>query len=364
MMEEGNQGSAGNGMSFTQAQRSAIEVTGNVLVAAAAGAGKTRTLVERCARLIVQGADVQDFLLVTFTEAAGAEMRSRLRAELEKLARTSGDERLHGQVALLDTAAIGTLHSFCLRLIREHFHALELDPQLVILDEQQTGPLVEAALDRAIDPLLRESSSLGKALRSWLNNLPGDAMVRMRTRVKRIHVYSRSLPFHARWLSSEAGRFARHEADGWVKQVFAELSRWAAVQGARLSAASGVPALSACAEALSSLAEGPGTAGGWAVALAAIHDADKSLWPKGEKTRLRAPFKGFFDAAAFLKGIFGEDGKTFLNGIRQDWERARNEMLLLLEITDRFGKQFDLAKRELGGVDFSDQEQLCLRLLI
>ena len=123
---------------LTPSQRQAVTARGNVLVMAGAGTGKTHTLVERCLHCLCAEqppASLEEILVVTFTEAAAAEMRQRLRERLEEKLRATPDEpRWTEQLALFDTAHIGTLHSFCLKLVREHFHELGLDPQLAVLD--------------------------------------------------------------------------------------------------------------------------------------------------------------------------------------------------------------------------------------
>jgi len=136
----------------TPNQLAAIAATGNVLVEAGAGAGKTRTLVERCVARLLDPADpvsLDEMLLVTFTEAAAAEMRKRIREALEERLdagrqRAAAGEaepallpRLEEQLALLDAARISTLHSFCLQLVRDHFYRLSIDPQIHVLDEAQ-----------------------------------------------------------------------------------------------------------------------------------------------------------------------------------------------------------------------------------
>src|SRR5688500_14895618 len=119
-------------MSFTPAQIAAIEARGNVVVSAGAGTGKTKTLVERCIRFVLQtdrpGA-IQRILVVTFTDAAAAEVRKRIRERLEEKSKENPEnERLYHEIALLDRAHISTLHSFCLTLIRENFFELGIDP--------------------------------------------------------------------------------------------------------------------------------------------------------------------------------------------------------------------------------------------
>src|SRR3984957_5287671 len=108
--------------SLTPSQRQAVVARGNVLVMAGAGTGKTKTLVARCLDCLDRKrTSLDELLVVTFTEAAAAELRPRLRRELEKKSVAAPtDDHWPRQLALFDIAHIGTLHSFCLRLVREH----------------------------------------------------------------------------------------------------------------------------------------------------------------------------------------------------------------------------------------------------
>src|SRR5947207_2048906 len=108
-------------MSLTPAQQQAVIARGNILVVAGAGTGKTRTLVERCLSCLLEEnppLSLEQMLIVTFTEAAATEIRQRIRIRLEQeLSFHPNDFRWHEQLALFDSAHIGTLHSFCLQLI-------------------------------------------------------------------------------------------------------------------------------------------------------------------------------------------------------------------------------------------------------
>ncbi len=134
-------------MNLTEAQRNAIAARGNVLVVAGAGTGKTRTLVERCLQILTQEkppVTLDQVLIVTFTEAAAAEVRQRIRARLEQeAARSAGGSRWLEQLALFESAWIGTLHSFCFELVRRHFFQLELDPQLAVLSKEEAHLLAQ-----------------------------------------------------------------------------------------------------------------------------------------------------------------------------------------------------------------------------
>ena len=143
-------------MPWTDSQREAIEhAGGDVLVAAGAGAGKTGVLTERVVRRVAQqGWSVTDVLVVTFTDAAAAEMRDRVARKLAAAlaaARAAGDERatrrLANQIVLLDAGQICTLHSFCNQLLREHFGPLGLDPAFEILDPDEATLLQQETLD-------------------------------------------------------------------------------------------------------------------------------------------------------------------------------------------------------------------------
>ena len=141
-------------MSFTEAQQKAIAARGNVLVVAGAGTGKTRTLVERCLDCLLREqppASLDQMLVVTFTDAAAAEIRQRIRARLEEQLAAQPD-KLHWaeQLALFDTAHIGTLHGFCLQLIRQHFYELELDPQLAVMPEEEARLLADEILEEIL----------------------------------------------------------------------------------------------------------------------------------------------------------------------------------------------------------------------
>ena len=111
----------------------------NLLVSAAAGSGKTAVLVERIIRMITdpdQPVDIDRLLVMTFTNAAAAEMRERVETALGSLLdEDPGNKNLERQSTLIHHAKITTIDSFCLNLLREHFHELDLDPGFRVADE-------------------------------------------------------------------------------------------------------------------------------------------------------------------------------------------------------------------------------------
>ena len=129
---------------WTDEQWQAIHARGSdLLVAAAAGSGKTAVLVERIIRTaadVTSGIDIDRLLVVTFTNAAAAEMRHRLRSRLEQaLSAQPGSRHLRRQLALVGRASITTLHSFCLEVVRRFVHLTGLDPAFRIANETEAA---------------------------------------------------------------------------------------------------------------------------------------------------------------------------------------------------------------------------------
>ncbi|MFZ5975034.1 MAG: helicase-exonuclease AddAB subunit AddA [Bacillota bacterium] len=136
---------------WSEKQREAIESRGtNLLLSAAAGSGKTSVLVGRITALVQEGADIQNMLVVTFTNAAVADMRERIVAYLAACAENAAGEerqRLHRQAALAERADISTIHAFCLSVLRRHFQAVGLDPAFRTGNEAETSVIKAEAID-------------------------------------------------------------------------------------------------------------------------------------------------------------------------------------------------------------------------
>ncbi len=138
-------------MPWTEDQLRAIEARGkNLLVAAAAGSGKTSVLVERVIRLVTEGVNVDDILVVTFTRAASADMREKLTKRFMEMA-SSGDSRAREQMERLESANISTLHSFCTDILRKNFEQAGIDPMFRILDDAEYKQLSDRAMDEALE---------------------------------------------------------------------------------------------------------------------------------------------------------------------------------------------------------------------
>lgn len=155
-------------MNYTPAQYDAITSDGNIVVTAGAGSGKTRVLVERYLRLLTTSntgnADVSDtlpsadaLLAITFTDKAAREMRDRVRTTLEARARAATrDERVFWEErrAAIESSRIGTIHSFCASILRNHPAETGLDPRFATLDEVETTMLITESIETTLGQAL------------------------------------------------------------------------------------------------------------------------------------------------------------------------------------------------------------------
>ena len=144
---------SGNIFAFTPEQETAINYSGTaLLVAAAAGSGKTKVLVERLLDRVEKGDDVDEFLVITFTRAAAGELRERIYDEiLNRIAINTQNRRLRRQSMLCRGAAIGTIHSFCAEVLREHAHLVDLSPDFRIIDEEENTTIKAAVLEKVLN---------------------------------------------------------------------------------------------------------------------------------------------------------------------------------------------------------------------
>lgn len=353
----------------TPQQQRAISARGNVLVVAGAGAGKTQTVVDRCLAWLLDETNpgsIDQILMVTFTQAAAMEMRQRLRQGLEqaqaRLEKT-GAPSLHlaEQLALLDTAHICTLHSFCYHLISHHFYELGLDPQARVLPEERARLLQRQSLDLVLDKTYAADTPSALAIQRLIQAQGGDWDRPVRELIVRLHDYAQTLRDPTAWFARQTAHFEQTEPVAWLRWLMDELSSW---PKAWLPVLRALPAenknAAQCAQALAGLPERPDRAR-FAAALEAIGRADAD-WPK-PKALGRGPIKNLFDEADFLRALCvpGVDGGA--DPLQEDWNWARPAMLALLDLAAQFDRAFQEAKRQEGGIDYHDLEQFALRLL-
>ncbi|HWQ06989.1 MAG TPA: UvrD-helicase domain-containing protein [Feifaniaceae bacterium] len=144
-------------MRWTSEQLEAIQAEGNVIVSAAAGAGKTAVLTERVVSRVASGSPIDSMLVLTFTRAAASEMKSRITNRLNQLADQEADPEqmrfLRRQARNVESAYISTIHAFCARVLRRHYHAVGLPAQSRTADEMESAALMETVRDELLTEL-------------------------------------------------------------------------------------------------------------------------------------------------------------------------------------------------------------------
>ena len=212
------------GMKFTPEQQRVIELhNSNILVSAAAGSGKTAVLVERIIRMICDGehpADIDRLLIVTFTNAAAAEMRERIAAGIAaRLEADPGNEHIQKQSALLHNAQITTIDSFSLFLIRNHFNEIGLDPDFRVADEGEIKLLQQEVLAQ-----LLEDAYAGNFVPEALEQFhacveyfcPGGRESVLEQHILNLSRYAGSFPWPAEWLEERKNDYAAGDMEALV----------------------------------------------------------------------------------------------------------------------------------------------------
>lgn len=207
------------GVSWTTEQQQVIDLRNrNILVSAAAGSGKTAVLVERIVKIITDKnhpVDIDHLLIVTFTNAAAAEMRERIGNAIEKaLDEQPGDEHLLRQLTLIHNAQITTIDSFCLYVVRNHFHEIDLEPNFRIGDEGELKLLREDVLGRVLEQNYEEpSEAFSDFVEGYASGRTDAALNEM---ILQLYEFSRSYPWPEKWLDSFVGAYrieTREELD-------------------------------------------------------------------------------------------------------------------------------------------------------
>ncbi|MNB84469.1 ATP-dependent helicase/nuclease subunit A [compost metagenome] len=378
--------------------RAIAESGDDILVAAAAGSGKTAVLVERIIRKISSaqtGFSVDRLLVATFTKAAASEMRQRIREALEqKLEETEaaadeerGDEgHLRRQLALLGRASITTLHSFCLEVIRRYYQLIPIDPGFRILNEHEAEMMRQELLEELLEEKYGEMTEDGEdsvfvQLADWFSGERSDDAVH--ALVQRLHDFSRSHPWPDQWLRDTAAEFALPDTASlgqtqWVQSILAEarLTLDGAVsqlvQAQEISLQPGGPAPYA-----DNLAEDLAMVRGMQEAVASRSWAELyDVFVEVYFGKLKACRKDSTDPALqemvkelrdnvkkslldLQKSLFGRPADAFL----AELHTAAPLMNELAETVITFGERYRIEKAGRGLVDFSDLEHYCLQIL-
>ncbi|WP_052350451.1 helicase-exonuclease AddAB subunit AddA [Paenibacillus gorillae] len=370
---------------WTDDQWQAIVTEGSdVLVAAAAGSGKTAVLVERIIRKISSSSDVDRLLVATFTKAAAAEMKDRIRLALEKeLERQPQSEHLRRQLALMNRASITTLHSFCLDVIRRYYPLIGLDPGFRIANETESELMRIDVLDQLFEDKYEGAGDGGAFLRlaDRFGGERGDEpLYRL---VQQLYDFAQSHPWPAHWLRLMAASFDVSGIDAlrgseWIASLRLDVELTLAgaesllLQALDLTKAPAGPAPYAAAfeddlQLVSGLLETVRSSD-WeqwfepfqAVAFGKLKamrgdEYDKSLQEQAKELREQAKKL----VGSLADELFGRSAEQFAVELQE----LAPLMSALAELVIDFGVRYESAKREKGLLDFGDLEHYCLRIL-
>lgn len=382
------------GITFTETQRKVIEQRGcNLLVSAAAGSGKTAVLVERIVDMVCGGeqpVDIDRLLVVTFTNAAAAQMREKIgRALNERLSLEPENEHLQRQSTLLYNAQITTIDSFCLFILRNQFHTIGLDPGFRIAEEGEMRLLRADVLAGVIEDAYAEEDPAFLNCMEYFSLGSRDEAVEKE--VLKLYDFAMSMPFPEKWLAER-----KQDYQAAVSDILS--LPWAAVfmEHVRLM-------LSGCLEKLSlavqlceepdgpyfygpllekeremtegllracgGAGEGAETALGYDALCSAFgavsFDRLPSKRDEGVLPAKREAAKGLRDS---VKETLTDLRKQFFGGSAEQVSRqmkgCQEAAAALLDLTLAFKEAFDKAKRERNILDFDDIEHFALQVLV
>ena len=203
-------------ISFTPEQQKVIDLHNcNILVSAAAGSGKTAVLVERIIQMVCDDThpvDIDRLLIVTFTNAAAAEMRERIALGISaKLEERPESEHIQKQAALLHNAQITTIDSFCLFLLRNHFNEIGLDPAFRVADEGEVKLMQQEVLQELMEDGYREG---GETFRFCVEFFcPGGREKVLEQHILNLSRYAASFPFPEEWLQARKSDYQAQDVD-------------------------------------------------------------------------------------------------------------------------------------------------------
>ena len=182
-------------MRFTEEQQQAIDAReAQVLVSAAAGSGKTAVLVQRILKLLEEKTDIDRLLIVTFTEAAAAEMKERIADALAlRLEADPTDKNLLRQTARLPAASICTIHAFCLRLVKDYFHLVDLDPSFRVGDQAELNLLQSQVMEQLFEDSYAANPSFPYMVETFGGGKTGD--IRLDELIRRLLGFIESRPY-------------------------------------------------------------------------------------------------------------------------------------------------------------------------
>ena len=372
------------GMTWTESQKKVIDRRErNILVSAAAGSGKTAVLVERIIQKITQDkVDIDKLLIVTFTNAAAAEMRERIRDAIEKkLEEEPEDIHLQRQFTLVHNAQITTIDSFCLYVIRNYFYKIDLEPNFRVADEGELSLLRSDVLGKLLEAHYAAGEEAFLSFVAGYGSAKSDQAIQ--DMILKMYTYAQSYPWPDEWLVSCGQAYdLKEEADmeqaDWMKQFLDSLVTAVSDCGSQMR-----EALNVCEEP-----DGP-----YMYADALKEDIRRldAIRESGSYARfgeeINAYAKAFPKLAAARKFEGSVEKKELVQNIRNamkkeikdmrdkfffkepeeiflDMKKTAPAVKMLVALTEEFASCFAAEKKRKNLVDFSDMEHFALKILV
>lgn len=372
----------------TESQKEAIEARGaNILVSAAAGSGKTRVLTERLMSYLDDPrnpVDISRFLVITYTNAAAAELRSRVIDSIgERLAKNPGSRNLRRQAALCRTAQIGTIHSYCQSLLRENSQAAGLPPTFHVADNNRARVLREAAADKVVEAYYGKAGEPG--FRELIDTVGGGRSDKELVKlVLNLYEKIQGHVWPERWAEEQLEAF---EADG-IQSAEETVWGWELMQRVREQAEYCLREMARSqtlfSEGGAAMEKAYGESRDRAEELFrqlqkastetwdATANAAQASFPKlkafrnsdEEQEKAKNRFKERWDS---WKKIWAEIQKTFSSSsavVLEDLRQAAPVMRSLVHLVNDFSEEYRKEKRNAELLDFSDLEHEAAALLI
>ena len=375
-------------LKLTEQQHAAVfDRGGSLLVSAAAGSGKTKVLVERVFSYLTQErANVDDFLIITYTRAAAAELRARLASELAaRVAETPEDRHLRRQMFRVYQADIKTVDGFCASLLREHIHLLEpvdgrcLTPDFRVLDEAEAQLLRERALERTMETFYQDIENGDEEAAQLAGTLGAGRDDRALTAlVLELHSKIQSHPYPEKWLRAAAESWRQLPSSladsDYGRTVMEDTVRRALFWAGQLERA--VAAMEDCEPVYKANA---------AQFLAAAAELRRYEQASQEGWDAMGRVQPVLQRAGTVKNGENDEAKAAAKAVREKYKKAKEEMtapylvterehledlqaaapsmLALLRLTERFSQRYQAEKVRRNAMDFSDQEHYAVTLL-
>ncbi|MCL1816393.1 MAG: helicase-exonuclease AddAB subunit AddA [Clostridiales bacterium] len=368
---------------LSEQQRQAIELRGgNILVAAGAGSGKTTVLAQRVLALILDDApkDIDRLLVLTFTNAAAAQMRERIEENLlTHLTDKPGDAHLLRQLAILQQAPITTIHAFCLDAIRQNFYHLGLDAGFRIPSEMERAILHEETMAAFLEQEYEKDDGILCQLANCYGGRRDDTGLVVL--IKKLYDFSRSQPYPAAWLEQAAMVFSAGldlEGYTWSSFLLYELRQeliialnffkqardFACLMQKDCIPSTWIKHIEIEIDMINEFLHENATLSGFCAALNAISFQNLPRSAKQDDESAKDEFKHLRDAgknaAQDLKKRFGQRAPQ---DMLADLHALAPLMERLCSLAIAFGEALDTEKRRRNLLDFGDMEHFCLRLL-